>query len=283
MIKHRCRLCHSAKTSKLFDSLNYHGSHLLSIDKFTWYQCLNCQAYFLPKLEKDSHYYSKYYPPDYYPNPTLLTKITNFMSFSYRKILINHYLSAQKSISILDVGCGTGLFLDSLPSNFNKFGVELNQQACQSASLKNITIYNLDINKIKFNRQFDCITLWHVLEHLPNPSLTLKKIHQHLKPGGILIMTTPNTNCLGMKYGQNTYFHLDSPRHLFIPSPASLSRLINKSGLSSPKYHYPFFEFPLDLFWSVRQSIIRFLIYPFYPLFKLFSHETILTVAFNNK
>lgn len=277
----KCRACGSSKTSYSFTSSDTHGHRPVSLDQFAVYFCRSCNCYFLDHPENEPNYYSKYYPTDYYHSDPKLVKILTFLSFSLKKNQIQKHFKNKPSLSILDIGCGQGEFLRSLPNTFKKYGVEINPPASKIASQHHLKIFTGDINTINFcSNKFDCITMWHVIEHLSHPQLTLRKIHQLLKPKGILLFTTPNSQCLGFKYGQKHYFHLDSPRHLFIPCQKSLSLLLNKAGFSKYKFNYPFYDYPLDLFWSLRYSSLKYLAFPFYPIFKLLSRETISTVVY---
>jgi SAM-dependent methyltransferase len=205
-----------------------------------------------------------------------------FGLFSQKKhLIISRHFSKKTKIKILDIGCCRGEFLNGLPSNrFKKFGVEINPQVAKIASLSGLNIITGDINQIDFKtKKFDCITMWHVFEHLPNPSKTIQQISKILKPNGLLIFTVPNSNSIGFKYGHKNFFHLDSPRHLFIPNEKSLEKLLQQSDLTKITFKNPFLEYPLDLFWSIRKSNIKYIIYPFYLIFKIFSPELLQVTA----
>lgn len=139
---------------------------------------------------------------------------------------------------------------------------------------KKINIYNKAIELIDFGeKKFDVITLWHVIEHLENPLKTIRKACKILSDNGILVFQVPNNGSLGFKCGKKYWFHLDSPRHLMIPNIKTINYLCTKNGLKIIRVINEFYDYPLDLFWSVRKSPIRFIVYPFYPIFKLLSKE----------
>lgn len=276
----RCRLCKSNNIKKAFLSPDTHGRHLNSNKTYQMYYCRSCSNYFLYNEETKKNYYKKAYPKNYYPNNGFFSKfilsILNLINHKKYKTIIKHFPEKIK-IKILDVGCGTGEFLKSLPSNrFQKFGIEINPQAAQIASSLGLKIIHGDINRVNFkSNKFDCVTMWHVFEHLPNPTITIQQISKILKPNGLLIFTVPNSNSIGFKYGQENFFHLDSPRHLFIPNELSIKKFLKKSKFNNITFKNPFFDYPLDLFWSVRKKKIKYLIYPLYFVFKILSRESL--------
>lgn len=256
-----------------FTSLNTHGRHQLSQEEFTVYNCLNCGSYYLPHPKTTKEYYQKYYPKNYYPQPNQLVRLLNKFSFSAKRHLINkHHPNIQ---ILLDIGCGQGEFLDSLPNSISKYGNELNPQAKKICHKKGIKMVDL---KTPENYGFDCITLWHVLEHTPNPAKFLTQASRFLNQNGIIVMAVPNNSSLGFRAGRAHYFHLDSPRHLFIPSLQTISYLAHIAGLKLVDIKNPWYDYPLDLFWSLIHHPTFLLSLPLYPLLKLYSSETLIVV-----
>jgi len=119
-------------------------------------------------------------------------------SLHYRRrleILKRH----RSSGSLLDVGTGTGQFLSIARESFTVLGTEVSESAVRIARNK----YGLDVKQgqvedIQFDTQFDVITLFHVLEHVPNPLPTLQRCRELLNPDGILVVAVPN-DLLGSK------------------------------------------------------------------------------------
>jgi SAM-dependent methyltransferase len=73
---------------------------------------------------------------------------------------------------------------------------------------------------------FDLVTLVHVVEHLPDPRATLEAAVRLLRPGGTLVLVTPNFGSLDSRLHRDDWFPLDPPRHLFLFSPASIRRCV---------------------------------------------------------
>jgi 2-polyprenyl-3-methyl-5-hydroxy-6-metoxy-1,4-benzoquinol methylase len=188
---------------------------------------------------------------------------------------------ANAKLKILDIGCGSGEFLAGIDSDrFEKYGLEINLEGVDKCREKNIEVINRDIKNSGFNTgSFDVITMWHVLEHLDKPVDLLLEVRRILKSNGVLVISTPNTDSLGFRYGRDNWFHLDSPRHLILYNFKSLEYLLRRTGFKIIEKRNTFYDFPLDLFWSLRKSRARYFIYPLYPIFKIISKETILLIC----
>lgn len=146
-----------------------------------------------------------------------------------RKLKLINKLS-KDSKTLLDVGCGTGDFLLTAKQNAWKVkGIEPNDQAREIANRKtNNTVSNieglLDLEK----QSFDVITLWHVLEHLPNLETHVQLFQSLLKPNGRLVIAVPNFNSYDAKHYQSFWAAYDVPRHLWHFSKTSISKLFSK-------------------------------------------------------
>ena len=129
--------------------------------------------------------------------------------------------------TVLDIGAGTGDFLKLAKDyKWETFGVEPNEGAREMASTKGI---NLCEHLDQFSdQQFDVITLWHVLEHLPDLEIQIKKIENLLKPNGTLIIAVPNFNSYDSKYYKQFWAAYDVPRHLWHFSRKSMAVLFSK-------------------------------------------------------
>jgi len=275
-MKLSCNLCGASKNVFLLTSCNLHGRTILNKDKFKLYRCSLCRNIFLAGIKTDKNYYQKYYESDYHlvnVKKSIFHYLLNFFGlFSMRRKVGYIFRNINRAkINILDIGCATGSFLEKLDQGrFIKFGVEIDKKAAQVSASKKITVYNSDFLQTEFKKQkFNVITMWQVFEHIPKPRELLRKIREILTNDGALIFTAPNSNSLGFRLGKKYWYHLDSPRHLFIPNKDNVSRLLKQSGFKIIGIVNEFYDYPLDLFWSVRKSLWRFLIYPLYPVFKI--------------
>lgn len=153
--------------------------------------------------------------------------------FSLKKKLklINSFKPESKNL--LDVGCGTGDFLQvAKQNNWNVSGIEPSDQAREIANKKtnNAVFKNEELLKFKEN-SFDVITLWHVLEHLPNLEEQLQVFRKILKPDGALVVAVPNYKSYDAKYYKQFWAAYDVPRHLWHFNKASISKLFSKQSM----------------------------------------------------
>ncbi|MDE1205489.1 class I SAM-dependent methyltransferase [Tenacibaculum larymnensis] len=146
--------------------------------------------------------------------------------------LINSFNTEDKLI--LDVGAGTGDFLKVCQNGGWKItGVEPSEKARVFAKNKNIHLLE-DLSKIE-NKQFDVITLWHVLEHIPNLTEYIKQLKLLLKPNGILIIAVPNYQSFDAKHYKEFWAAYDVPRHLWHFSKTSISKIFSLVGMEVKK------------------------------------------------
>ena len=155
-----------------------------------------------------------------------------------RKIkLINLFSSEDKKL--LDVGCGTGDFLQiAQQNNWKVSGIEPNEDARQIANSKtNKSVYNIE-QLLEFPKQsFDVISLWHVLEHLPNLEEQISILKSLLKENGRLIIAVPNYKSYDAMYYKNFWAAFDVPRHLWHFSQESISKLFSKEIMKVVETH----------------------------------------------
>jgi SAM-dependent methyltransferase len=146
---------------------------------------------------------------------------------------IYHRLN-QKS-RILDVGCGTGAFLNSVRTDKDceVYGVDISETAVRQAkSSFDLDIFKGTITELPFPAaHFDMITAWWYLEHIPDPHTTIAKISSLLKHNGYCIIGIPNFDSFCAKHFKNKWYHLDCPRHVCIWTPRAITKLLENHGL----------------------------------------------------
>lgn len=218
-----CTVCGSAaKGSYLFEKPNSN----LSIGSIKIYQCGACKSIYLGQ-------YGKYYDNELYAYYTKYSGETKDQVYnpltkkSYLKVLklLESYGGGKK---VLDVGCGNGSFVDAaMEQGYNIKGIELSQTAVDIAQAFNLPVQNVDFFSSEIEASsFDVLTMFEVIEHLPEPVRFLKRAEQVVKPGGLIYLTTPNFKSLDRRVlGKNwNVFHRE---HLTYFTPATLMKAIS--------------------------------------------------------
>jgi 2-polyprenyl-3-methyl-5-hydroxy-6-metoxy-1,4-benzoquinol methylase len=188
-----------------------------------------------PSLENLPNYYKS---EDYISHTDSKRNLLEKAYYIVKSIALKRKLKLINTISdggkkLLDVGCGTGDFLQiAQDDNWTVLGIEPNEQARQIANQKsNNKVFDVE-QFLKFEKQsFDVITLWHVLEHLPNLEGQISVLNALLKPDGVLIIAVPNYNSYDAKHYKEFWAAFDVPRHLWHFSQSSISNLVSKVGL----------------------------------------------------
>jgi SAM-dependent methyltransferase len=140
----------------------------------------------------------------------------------------------KRSGALLDLGCSSGSFLESLRGDSWKlYGIEMSVESAKIAEKRSgAQVFVGDILDASFAPEsFDVITCFDVLEHLYEPRRIVARVGEWLKPGGIFYVLVPNVDSAEARvFG--TYWHgLELPRHLFHYSPTSLKFLAESAGL----------------------------------------------------
>ena len=182
----------------------------------------------------------KYYESDAYishtdSKKTVVDKIYQIVkSYSLKKklSLINSFDTKEKTL--LDIGAGTGDFLcTAKDKNWNVAGVEPNTLARSKANKKGIKLYD-NLNKV-LDTKFEVITLWHVLEHLPNLENKIDRIVSLLTDNGTLVIAVPNFKSYDAKHYGKYWAAYDVPRHLWHFSKNTIEKLFKKHNIEIVK------------------------------------------------
>jgi 2-polyprenyl-3-methyl-5-hydroxy-6-metoxy-1,4-benzoquinol methylase len=140
---------------------------------------------------------------------------------------------------LLDVGCTVGLFVGrSREEGWAASGVELSDDTAAIARARGLDVLTGTIEQAGFSPEsFDVVTMWDVVEHLEEPVATVATVAEVLKEGGVLVLSTPNVAGLFPRLSYRAarwvgrWPHPEPPAHLFQFSKATISRLLEQSGL----------------------------------------------------
>lgn len=141
----------------------------------------------------------------------------------------------------LDVGCGNGAFLRRVRDRIgcDVVGIDVDRRAVEAARTAGIDVHLGTIDDAPYTRgQFDVVSGWWYLEHVPNPVEAAVKIATLLNDGGLCILAVPNVASLNARAFRTRWYHLDCPRHLTLWSPATMRRLYARNGLAIERIRY---------------------------------------------
>lgn len=209
-----CLLC---SCSELQPVKTYIHHHLV--------KCRNCGFVFVkvvPSLEELAAYYDDYPVKDHRSAVTI--KRYNELLDKFEK-----YRSTNK---LLDIGCGTGYFLDEAKKRgWVVHGTEYSPLSIASCRERGISICEGQLNGSNYDAdQFDVITSFEVIEHINDPKEELDKINRILRPNGLLYITTPNYNSLSRHFVGPNWSIVNYPEHLSYYTPSTLNFLLKNRG-----------------------------------------------------
>jgi SAM-dependent methyltransferase len=142
---------------------------------------------------------------------------------------------------LLDIGCGTGDFLvEAKNQGWSILGFEPNSDAKRLAANKGV-LFTDDIFTLPENT-FDAVTMWHVLEHVPNLQEYITNLKRIIKPNGTIIIAVPNYKSYDAKYYNRFWAAYDVPRHLWHFSKNSIKRLFSDVDIELKKVKPMWFD-----------------------------------------
>lgn len=225
-------------------------------ERYDYYLCPVCACVFqqpMPAMEK----IATFYPDTYmvYDQDSRVRKISHLRrallartrGYSHLRSALPYRLAAALTANfgelstpawegggrVLDVGCGNGRFLSTMRTlGWEVEGVEFSEAGVNAARMSGLSVHHGDLASAAFpDASFDLVTARHVIEHIPAPHAFIGEIARVLKPGGRLVVETPNSAALGRQWFNTYWYANDVPRHLFLFSPTNLERLAVAHGL----------------------------------------------------
>lgn len=132
---------------------------------------------------------------------------------------------------VLDVGCFDGEFLLSLGENYDLSGIEVNSGAVQKAQSSGINIIRQDYEALmEITDRYDVVVAIDVIEHVPNPKEFLGNLVSLLAPGGIVVLSTGNTDSLSWRFMGNRYWYCANPEHISFINPFWILKTCDELG-----------------------------------------------------
>lgn len=230
-----CPVCSGKKINPLLTVKDFS----VSKEEYVIWHCNNCTLLFTQDAPDENSIGSYYKSPDYISHTN---SNKGFINSTYQKVR-KHTLQQKAKLvisetgvekgSVLDVGCGTGSFLQEMKErNWSIIGIEPDEDARKLAK----QLYGLEpkepgaINELQ-QHSTDAITLWHVLEHVHELHEYIEQLKHILKPNGRIFIAVPNYQSADASIYRSYWAAYDVPRHLYHFSPASMQALMQQHGL----------------------------------------------------
>jgi len=222
-----CPVCEKGRLVPTLQTFDY----FLTREPFELWTCNHCTYTtthpFPPLSQLGKYYQSEEYLSHSADQKGLINKIYKKLRNINLKQKYQHITKYAREGQLLDIGCGTGEFLHFMQkNNWQVEGIEPNEQARKFAIEK----YNLKVNdenqlKKLADHSFDVITMWHVLEHVPDLNERITEVKRLLAPKGTIVIAVPNLHSPDAKKYGKFWAGLDVPRHLHHFSPTSFEAL----------------------------------------------------------
>lgn len=197
------------------------------------YRCDACHTYFpwpVPSQEQTLELYGQ----DYFSGATEGSGYVDYdrdkqpMVPTFHRYLdrIEHYLPARGTL--LDIGAATGFFLKLAKArNWDVIGIEPSAHASERGRSAGLDIRTGCFVKGLFPKEsLDVITLWDVIEHVPEPKTLVEASFEALKPGGILALNTPDSRSVLARTLKANWHLVVPPEHLFLMNSVSLKKVL---------------------------------------------------------
>tara|TARA_Y100000389_G_C17380672_1_gene474221 strand:+ start:357 stop:1106 length:750 start_codon:yes stop_codon:yes gene_type:complete len=166
---------------------------------------------------------------------------------------ITDYLDTLSPGKILDFGCGLGWILSYLDEKWDKHGLEVSQFASSHAG-KFGKIFNGFFESYD-EKNFDVIIMNHVIEHVPDPIKTIKKVKKILNKDGVLIIATPDFDSAAARRYGSKFRLLHDPTHISLFTLDSMHRFLRDHDFFISKVEMPYFDTP----WFNKENILKIL------------------------
>jgi SAM-dependent methyltransferase len=237
------------------------GRRLAATDHITgeMFEVVVCSRCGLGRTDPAPADLRRYYPTGYYGsggirfNPLVEAAIRTSRTSRVAEVTRAHPAPG----AILDVGCGRGLMLSELAHRgWRAVGVEMSDAASRHArEVLGLDVRVGDLVGCKFpTASFDVVTLFHVLEHLPDPDSALAEVRRLITADGWLLVEVPNFGSLQSRLAGGRGFHVDAPRHLFHFTRAALLQSLERAGFEPIRVATHSFEFG---YYGMLQSLLN--------------------------
>ena len=233
-----CQVCGSEDLSLHMKTTDFS----ISKEHFTLNKCQNCGFVFTQNPPSESSIGKYYESEDYISHSNTKKGLINRIYHVVRNLMLAKKYRLirrlNRSKEILDIGSGTGYFLDYMKGNgYRTLGIEPDDKA-RNHGIETFGLEILPPSQLMDNSittQFSFISMWHVLEHLYEPEKYMDRIRQLLKDDGYLIVALPNCSSFDAAHYKSKWAGYDVPRHLWHFTPATFIQFAGNNGFEMVK------------------------------------------------
>lgn len=209
--------------------------YTVSQESFNIVSCNTCNFKFTNPRPSDSEIGKYYKSEDYVSHSDTKKGLINRLYHMVRTRTLKQKLGLISSYvsrgTILDYGCGTGMFLKTCAdAGWKSFGFEPDSDARKLAEGKGLTVANS--KETLSSNKYDIISLWHVLEHVTDLDPTLEFFSKTITDNGRLIIAVPNYTSADSKHYKEFWAGYDVPRHIYHFEINTLKKLLGSYGFS---------------------------------------------------
>lgn len=209
--------------------------YTVSQESFNIVSCNTCNFKFTNPRPSDSEIGKYYKSEDYVSHSDTKKGLINRLYHMVRTRTLKQKLGLISSYvsrgTILDYGCGTGMFLKTCAdAGWKSFGFEPDSDARKLAEGKGLTVANS--KETLSSNKYDIISLWHVLEHVTDLDPTLEFFSKTITDNGRLIIAVPNYTSADSKHYKEFWAGYDVPRHIYHFEINTLKKLLGNYGFS---------------------------------------------------
>jgi SAM-dependent methyltransferase len=164
-----------------------------------------------------------------------------------RTALVTKLAGRGRGRRLLDIGCGEGRFLQAARKRgWEAMGTELNAAPARQLGLK---VFN-SLDECADQGPFDCITLWHSLEHMRDPWSVIAKVRHLVADDGLVLIAVPDFEGLQSRAFGSSWLHLDVPRHLYHFTATSIDGMLHQTEFVPVGHWHQEFEYDLIGWWQ---------------------------------
>lgn len=217
----RCNVCGAAATEPIERGEARSNVRKFSSERFGVWRCAACKSIHASEEVDLAHYYA-----DYPFHKLASIKADWMLRAMYRNLLMRlRKADVDEESSVLDFGCGSGQFLSFLREG-------------GFSELAGFDEYSENYaDRTALAQQYDCVMTQDVIEHVPEPLALVKTLHDLTKPGGVIVIGTPNAEAIDLANTEPRVHTLHQPYHRHILSKQALVTLGKELGWKVRAYY----------------------------------------------